>query len=79
VSNLGAYPTGSVPGYFASLGTALWISHEIGDPSPLSEAAISSYASALVETFAEMDNDGLFAIALVNEIARARAVRQCQE
>jgi hypothetical protein len=68
-----------VPGYFASLGTALWISHEIGDPSPLSEAAISSYASALVETFADMDADGLFAIALVNEINRARAVTQGQD
>jgi hypothetical protein len=79
VSNLGAYPRGTVPGYFASLGTALWISHEIGDPSPLSEAAISSYASALVETFADMDADGLFAIALVNEINRARAVTQGQD
>lgn len=65
VVNFGAFPKGSVSVYFAGLGTPLWLLHEVGDPSQLSEASITSYANAMVKTLDDMTRDGLLGLGSV--------------
>ncbi len=74
VQNLGAYPSGTVPGYFGGLGTPLWVSHEVGDPAQLTDASIQSYADALLTTLDSMQQDGLLGLLMVNESDAAQTI-----
>lgn len=70
----GASNTGFVSWYFHGLGAKLSVTHESGDGSPKSDAALATHGAAIVETLNSMMEDGVFFINAIPGDATAAGI-----
>lgn len=60
VDDRGSLASSSISGYFESLGVPMAVTHESGDPAPVSDADITDHTAGMVRALESMMADGLF-------------------